>query len=165
MPAGQEKKPRHTIGQRLRVARLAAGMTQAELAEASEVSQSTISDIERGERQRPRNEDLVPLADALDVSFRDLVDKPPRTRKKTLLTADTLEFRGQLKAVVASRVNEIRQEHKVPRNHAEAMLARALMSGLVQEQVEDQCKFYLGGDVAGRCERDIRLAGTPLREG
>jgi transcriptional regulator with XRE-family HTH domain len=55
------------FGDLLRQCRVAAGLTQEELAARSMVSVRTISDLERGLRHRPQRETLRLLTDALDL--------------------------------------------------------------------------------------------------
>lgn len=52
----------------LRSLRMAAGLTQEELAEAAKVSYRTISDLERGISRSPRRDTTRLLADALGLS-------------------------------------------------------------------------------------------------
>jgi predicted ATPase/DNA-binding XRE family transcriptional regulator len=62
------------FGDLLRRYRLAAGLTQEELADRAHLSPRAISDLERGERQRPWRDTILMLADALQL------DPPDRTR-------------------------------------------------------------------------------------
>lgn len=57
-----------TVGDLLRRYRVAAGLTQEELAERATLSVRAIGDIERGVKQRPHRETIRLLADALDLS-------------------------------------------------------------------------------------------------
>jgi predicted ATPase/transcriptional regulator with XRE-family HTH domain len=57
-----------TFGDRLRRYRLAAGLTQEELAERAQVSPRAISDLERGLRSRPWRDTVQFLAEALHLS-------------------------------------------------------------------------------------------------
>ena len=63
---------RALVGANIRMARLAAGMTQEELAERSGFSQQYISGLERGKRN-PTIVSLYELAQALGVSHEALV--------------------------------------------------------------------------------------------
>src|SRR6266568_3651745 len=56
-----------TFGDLLRRYRTAAGLTQEELAERAQVSPRAISDLERGQRNRPWRETIHLLADALTL--------------------------------------------------------------------------------------------------
>jgi transcriptional regulator with XRE-family HTH domain len=60
-----------SFGDLLRSLRTAAGLTQEELAEASEVSYRSISDLERGVSRFPRKDTARLLADALGLSGDD----------------------------------------------------------------------------------------------
>lgn len=67
-----------TFGYRVRAARKTRGMTQTQLAAASGLSQTTISDIERG--RNASSADIVALARALDVRAEWLADgRGPRS--------------------------------------------------------------------------------------
>jgi predicted ATPase/DNA-binding XRE family transcriptional regulator len=59
------------FGDLLRRLRLAAGLTQEGLAERARLSRRGIADLERGVRQRPRNETVALLAEALELSEED----------------------------------------------------------------------------------------------
>ncbi len=56
------------FGERLRRARQAAGLTQAELAERAGLSRRGINDLERGVRRHPRQDTVALLAQALGLS-------------------------------------------------------------------------------------------------
>ena len=62
----------NTFGQALRRARLAAGLTQAEAAEAMGIGQPLWSDYERG-RRRPAIDQAANLAAAVGLELADLV--------------------------------------------------------------------------------------------
>ena len=68
------------LARRLAAARRRAGLTQAELAEASGVTDETISRIERG-RYEPAVSTFFRLADALDVSL-DQLARDDRDRER-----------------------------------------------------------------------------------
>ncbi|MEO5818841.1 MAG: helix-turn-helix transcriptional regulator, partial [Gemmatimonadaceae bacterium] len=59
----------------LRALREAAGLTQAQLAEAVNVRQATISDLETGKAKTLRLSLLDALAKALGVSARELIEE------------------------------------------------------------------------------------------
>ncbi len=63
-----DRDTRATVGDLLRRYRLAAGLTQEELAEQAGVSPRSISEIERGRGSVPRRSTLELLADALQLS-------------------------------------------------------------------------------------------------
>ena len=67
------------LAERVAAARRRAGLTQAELAEASGVTDETISRIERG-RYEPAVSTLFRLAEALDVSLDQLAREHDRER-------------------------------------------------------------------------------------
>ena len=62
------------IGSKVRALRLQQGMTQATLADACNVDESTIRAIENG-RRNPRFKTLVNIVNALGVSLRDIYDQ------------------------------------------------------------------------------------------
>jgi len=62
-----------TLGRNVRQLRQLAELSQEELAEAADLRQALISEIERGEAN-PRLESLTKIADALKVRLTDLFD-------------------------------------------------------------------------------------------
>lgn len=76
------------VGPRLRALRRARGITLADLAATTGVSESTLSRLESGQR-RPSLELLLPLARTYDVPLDDLVGAPrhgdPRIHLKPIL--------------------------------------------------------------------------------
>src|SRR5690348_1024991 len=56
-----------TFGSLLRRYRLAAGLTQEELAERARLSVRAVSDLERGARRAPYRDTVQQLADALEL--------------------------------------------------------------------------------------------------
>jgi transcriptional regulator with XRE-family HTH domain len=66
--------PVATTGEKLKRLRRGAGLTQAELAQASGVAQSTIAQIETGKRTDPHPGTLKKLADPLGVTPADLLE-------------------------------------------------------------------------------------------
>ena len=67
------------LGQRLRTARRASGLTMEQLADLANVSIPTISTAENGTR-RPRLDTLNKLATALGISMGSLLTDPPAPR-------------------------------------------------------------------------------------
>lgn len=65
------------LAERLRDARQAAGLSQAELAEQAGLSTIYVSLIEQGVRHNPRLNHLRALARVLGCQISDLVDDPP----------------------------------------------------------------------------------------
>lgn len=102
-----------TIADRLREARRAKGMTQAELAEASGISLRAISDLEAGKRI-PRPSNLKALAEVLghhpEAFYREAGPGAPDADRSTLIgqivailpALDELELRNILATAQAS---------------------------------------------------------------
>lgn len=84
MAQGEESEP---AGDLLKGYRVAAGLTQEELAERSGVSARTIGSIERGTLHRPRNESLRLLADALAISPQQYVALLSAVRRQRIREA------------------------------------------------------------------------------
>ena len=61
-----------TIGDRIQKARLAKGLSQAELAEKVGLTRSAINQLESGSTKNPRPETLFSLADELGIDPREL---------------------------------------------------------------------------------------------
>lgn len=90
---------RSTFGEQLRQDRIAAGLTQEELAERSALSVRAIGDLERGRISQPRMSTLRQLAEALSESAADkpvTFAGPPRQ-----LPAPTAPFVGRSKELAA----------------------------------------------------------------
>src|SRR5436305_3625501 len=68
---GMDTAQRLAFGTLLRRHRLAAGLTQEELAERAYISRRSVSDMERGVPHRPRPETVALLAAALALSESD----------------------------------------------------------------------------------------------
>jgi transcriptional regulator with XRE-family HTH domain len=63
-----------STGEKLKRLRRGRALTQVELAEKAGVSQSTVAQIEGGDRPTPHPRTLGKLAEALEVSPADLLD-------------------------------------------------------------------------------------------
>lgn len=84
-------KPREslvTFGLLVKRLRLAAGLTQEQLAERALVSARLVSDLERGSRHRPRNDTVQLLADGLGLTGADRDDFIALARSAALPSAD-----------------------------------------------------------------------------
>jgi transcriptional regulator with XRE-family HTH domain len=79
--SSESAEPIARLARRVSVARQRAGLTQAELAEATGVTDETISRIERG-RYEPAVSTLFRLAEALDVSLDYLAGEKDRDRSE-----------------------------------------------------------------------------------
>src|SRR5690349_7292735 len=60
------------LGELIRAARRARGLSQAELAEAVGMAQRSISHLERGEVERPQTHTLLRLSETLGIPLGDL---------------------------------------------------------------------------------------------
>src|SRR5713226_2812901 len=79
--------PTVTFGDLLRRYRLAAGLTQEELAEKAQVSPRAISDLERGARSRPWRDTIHLLATALRLEPAQRGELEAAARQGNLLVA------------------------------------------------------------------------------
>ncbi len=66
------------VGKRLRKARMAAGLSQTQLAERAGVNRNIVTDLENGKARIPAFDKLVLLARALDVQPEYLCPVPQR---------------------------------------------------------------------------------------
>jgi predicted ATPase/DNA-binding XRE family transcriptional regulator len=87
------------FGDLLKRYRVAAGLTQEELAERAGLSAKGISDLERGARTNPRRDTVALLADALGLADRDRATLEAAARQRGLpsgapLIADTVARAG-----------------------------------------------------------------------
>lgn len=87
-PNGQPDGQQSPFGRRLRELRVAAGLTQAELAERSGLAVRGLSDLERGVNRSPRRETLGALSEALGLTaeeqdaFASTARRRPRARRQ-----------------------------------------------------------------------------------
>ena len=82
------------IGARVRSARLAAGITQAELAVKTRLHEATLSRLETGKLTSVRFDQVETIARALEVSFEGLVCGRVETRARS--EAPTVRIRPRL---------------------------------------------------------------------
>jgi transcriptional regulator with XRE-family HTH domain len=81
------------FGLKVRQARTAAGLTLSELASASELSPSYMTEIEKG-RKYPRTDKILRMAEALDIPYDDLVSiqlGPTLSHLETALNSPLLQ--------------------------------------------------------------------------
>jgi LuxR family maltose regulon positive regulatory protein len=96
---------RRPFGALLRAYRVAAGLSQEELAERAHLSQRTISDLERGVTTAPYRDTVAQLADALELAASDraaLEDAVHRARAS--LTADQEPGRAPVDPLLATKL-------------------------------------------------------------
>lgn len=74
----------HLIGNKLLAARKRAGLTQAEAAEAAEISDRTYADIERG-TVNMRLETLLRICQALHITPDQVLTEPDQDREAEIL--------------------------------------------------------------------------------
>lgn len=117
-------------GEKIKAERIKAGYTQKKLADLSGVAEITIRQYESGKRE-PRNEQLIKIAQTLNVNFYDLIGYAPDDlkqhvkkiksdiimdrRKSALLTLfDELNYKGATKAIehveILTRIPEYQKE-------------------------------------------------------
>jgi transcriptional regulator with XRE-family HTH domain/tetratricopeptide (TPR) repeat protein len=91
---------RSAFGSLLRRFRLAAGLSQEDLAKRSELSLGAINAYERGTRRWPYPQTVAQLAEALDLSpqqralLQAAASRPPRRQPTTDASPETVEFVG-----------------------------------------------------------------------
>jgi transcriptional regulator with XRE-family HTH domain len=87
------------FGERLRRARQAAGLTQAELAERAGLSVRGVNDLERGARQSPRKDTVALLAEALGMADEERAAFEAAARRATRRAASETNTAGPPSAV------------------------------------------------------------------
>lgn len=93
------KKEPSVFGERLKIVRRARGLTQEELESKSGVSSAMISHFETGERQKASADNLVKLAEALNVSIDYLLGR-----------SEEPELRGERVQALFRRLSEASDE-------------------------------------------------------
>ena len=146
-------------GALIREARLSAGMTQVELANAVEgISASTISKAERGVREL-KPEQLQKIADATGVTYESLLgceDEPVACETETVEAAETTEeANGAEETVTAEAADPLTDEEKEVLdlyNSADAEQqkeAEAALKGDKQQAQAQNPMAMLGGMLGG----------------
>lgn len=93
-----EEQSEENIGKRIRDARKAAGMTQAELADKLGISYQGITQWENGLRN-PKYESLCKIADAIGITVGELMGRPEESgceESKKIIEIDGYERLNQL---------------------------------------------------------------------
>ncbi len=123
------------VGERVRLARQAAGMTQSRLAEVIGIHVSSINQLEAGTSKRPNAENLIRIAHALHVlpewlalgettpSLRTLGRRLREAREKTGLSPAQLARRAGLRE---ERIHLLETGAAIPSPDEEKALADAL---------------------------------------
>jgi LuxR family maltose regulon positive regulatory protein len=123
---------RRPFGALLRAYRVAAGLSQEELAERAHLSQRTISDLERGVTTAPYRDTVAQLADALELAASDraaLEDAVHRARAS--LAADQEPGRAPVDPLLATKLAiPPARPALVPRPHLIARLVAGLRGPL-----------------------------------
>jgi DNA-binding XRE family transcriptional regulator len=70
-----------TLGERIKIQRERAGLSQQQLATLAGLSVSMVSQLEQGKKPDPRLSTVLAIADALDVSIIDIVTGAASARK------------------------------------------------------------------------------------
>ena len=101
----QASLPDNAVGRladRLRRLRTARGMSQAQLAAETHLNppwhQTTVAKIERAEREL-RHQELLAVADALDITLMELLDLAPPDKAEAAATADVQRIEQERRAV------------------------------------------------------------------
>jgi len=85
---------------------MAAGLTQVELAERAEITDATVSRVERG-RLNPSIELAGRLAEALDVSVDQLLRKPLKSEKRPTLRACDRKLLATVRGLTDAEVDDV----------------------------------------------------------
>ena len=96
------------VRERVRAARLARGLTQAQLAHTAGVASETLSRLERG-RQSPRLDHLVAVANALETTVAALVGGVAPKPKEDALPAELNGIVHALRGRDADTLRRVRQ--------------------------------------------------------
>jgi transcriptional regulator with XRE-family HTH domain len=80
------------LGDRLKRFRAAAGMTQAEVARAADVSGAYLSELEAGHGRRPSGKVLLRIAEALDVTIAELLGRDIAPAAEPTMSASLRAF-------------------------------------------------------------------------
>ena len=112
--------PETAFAVQLRRYRLAAGLTQEELAERARLSERGINDLERGARRTPRRETVQLLADALALAGQERVLFASLARRGVIKEA------ASSAPVAPPSLGDLAELHLVGRAPERALVARHL---------------------------------------
>lgn len=143
--------PRDHLGPNLRAIRLARSRTLSQVSRAAGISESWLSQIERG-RSVPSIEILHNLASAMGVAFHDLFEAPRENRTRPLAEADRPRISwsegGAYKTLVTTRPDtavDVFVGHFPPGSstgakyvHGDASEVLVVLSGSVEVSVDNQ---------------------------
>lgn len=143
--------PRDHLGSNLRAVRLARSRTLAQVARAAGISESWLSQIERG-HSVPSVEILYNLASALGLAFHDLFEAPRDSRLRPLAERDRPRINwgegGAYKTLVTARPDtaaDVFVGHFPPGSstgsqyvHGESSEVLLVLSGSVTARIADQ---------------------------
>jgi len=108
-----------SIGDRVKIARLAMGWNQPELARETHISKQAISQIETGTTKNPTPENLLKIADATGFELRWLISgEGPQTRKDAALDKlDISELSSDSKAAIRAVMDSFKKQTHHKTNH------------------------------------------------
>ena len=154
--------PPPTFATLLRRSRLAAGLTQEELAERARLSVRGITDLERGARRAPHKETVHLLADALGLTPDDRAAFERAVRLRDLHPSETPSTREAMPALPGTDQDVVFGEPAASVSLAHGGFLGALPAGpLVGRQAELQRVLAALTAVAGGQGRLVLLAGEP----
>lgn len=104
----------HSSGSVLARARVAAGLTQQELAERSGVSKGTLSNLESGHSKRPRLGTASPIAFALGLTIHDLWPTLAKALKAGRLLDTAIAIEDAVNAPLATKRRGLRLAYSDP---------------------------------------------------
>lgn len=135
------------FGTLVRGYRLAAGLTQEELADRARMSRRAISDLERGARTKPWRHTVTLLADALDLSAEER-----QALERSIDRARRPAAAGSNPAAVEFQTTEMTP--LIGREHEEAAIVHLLRRGDVR------LLTLSGAGGVGKTRLALRVAGT-----
>ena len=101
--------PKEVIAANLRRLRDLRGISQAQLAEAAEISRVQLGDLERGMVESPRSSTLSNLAQALAVPLGELMRPAANLRQVRFRSNDQLKSRDSIISDVARWLSDFNQ--------------------------------------------------------
>jgi len=108
-----------TIGDRVKIARLAMNWNQPDLAKETHISKQAISQIETGTTKNPKPENLLKIADATGFELRWLISgNGPQTSKDAALDRlDISELSTDSKAAIRAVMDSFKKQNHLKTNH------------------------------------------------
>lgn len=142
-----------TIGEKIKLARKRAGLTQKELGEKLNVSQSAIGQFE-SDKSNPNLKTIRKIAEALDIPLSELVDNWGRFSQEEIIE----DYEGSNKVTPLRLITEIDDSYGDKLNHIKELLLNNPGNAQIRNQTE-QLLNDIAIQLGSKNSRDFTYTG------